>query len=96
MSNDIKTRLAKEILDLKWDAPTTDVMRGWNMALDTLVEYKLTNDIEKVIRCKDCIYHTEDNECANGRWDNWSNSEYGLYPEALDMDYCSYGERNDD
>lgn len=50
-------------------------------------------DVVEVVRCKDCIYHTEDNECANGRWDNWSNSDYGLYPEALEMDYCSYGVR---
>ena len=50
-------------------------------------------DIVKVVRCKDCIYHTEDDECTNGRWDNWSNSDYELYPEALEMDYCSYGVR---
>lgn len=53
-------------------------------------------DIVKVIRCKDCIYHTEDDECTNGRWNNWSNSYYDeLYPEALEMDYCSYGVRKD-
>lgn len=49
-------------------------------------------DVVEVVRCKDCIYHTEDDECANGRWDNWSNSDYkSPYPEALEMDYCSYG-----
>lgn len=53
-------------------------------------------DMVEVLRCKDCIYHTEDNVCANRRWDNWSNSDYeSPYPEMLDMDYCSYGVRKD-
>lgn len=51
-------------------------------------------DVIEIIRCKDCIYHTGDDECTNGRWNNWSNSYYDeLYPEALEMDYCSYGVR---
>lgn len=51
-------------------------------------------DVVEVVRCKDCIYHTEDDECTNGRWNNWSNNDYkSCYPEALDMDYCSYGIR---
>lgn len=53
-------------------------------------------DIVKVVRCKDCIYHTKDNECTNGHWKNWNNNDYyRFYPEALEMDYCSYGVRKD-
>lgn len=92
MSNDIKTRLAKEILDFKWTGPTTDVMRGWNLALDFLVKYKLTNDIEKVVRCYQCKYHTTDDECTHPHWDK---DELIICSKALDMDYCSYGEKKD-
>ena len=54
------------------------------------------NKVE-IVRCHDCIYHTEDDECTNGCWNNWSNSDYDeLYPEALEMDYCSYGRRKDE
>lgn len=58
------------------------------------IENAPTVDVVEVVRCKDCIYHTGDDECTHGRWDIWSdNSDYGLYPEAMEMDYCSYGER---
>ena len=89
MSNYIKTRLAKEILDFKWSVPTTDVMRGWNLALDSLVKYKLTNDIEKVVLCKDCKYWSPNTGlplCLATIIDSAFNK--GLA-------YCSYGERKD-
>lgn len=93
MSSDIKTRLAKEILDFKWPAPTTDVMRGWNLALDSLVKYKLTNDIEKVVRCKDCKYQEKgENEC-----EAWNLCGYRpwLHIPTEDDAFCSHGERKD-
>lgn len=59
-----------------------------------ILEHFPAADVAEVVRCKDCIYHTEDDECTNGRWDNWSNSnDCELYPEALEMDHCSYGVR---
>ena len=61
--------------------------------LSSSVALNIPTDFIEVVRCKDCIYHTENDECTNGRWDNWSNSDYELYPEALEMDYCSYGVR---
>lgn len=89
MSNDIKTRLAKEILDFKWPVPTTDVMRGWNLALDSLVEYKLTNDIEKVVRCKDCKHRY-----VSGYTTQYYVCDF-IDAELKDEGYCSYGERKD-
>lgn len=89
MSKDIKTRLAKEILDFKWPEPTTDVMRGWNLALDSLVEYKLTNDIEKVIRCKDCKHRY-----VGGYTTQYYVCDF-MDAELKDEGYCSYGERKD-
>ena len=93
MSNDIKTRLAKEILDFKWTGPTTDVMRGWNLALDFLVKYKLTNDIEKVVRCKDCKYGDTGTDEIGRRFYKCIGIHYG---GVSPTDYCSYGVRKDD
>ena len=84
MSKDIRTQLAKEILDFKWPVPTTDVMRGWNLALDSLVEYKLTNDIAKVVYCKNCKW----------KYDEGCIHMLGML-RPNDDDYCSYGERKD-
>lgn len=89
MSREVRTQLAKEILDFKWPDPTTDVMRGWNLALDSLVKYKLTNDIEKVVRCKDCK-HYKTMFCKMDIW----HKDITLY-RADENDFCSYGERKD-
>ena len=61
--------------------------------IDEILSEMSSVDVVEVVRCCDCIYHTGDDECTNGRWDNWTNSEYEIYPEALEMDYCSYGVR---
>lgn len=54
--------------------------------------YLSTVYVAEVVRCCECIYHTADNECTNGHWNNWSNSDYNEpYPEAFETDYCSYG-----
>ena len=92
MSNDIKTRLAKEILDFKWPVPTTDVMRGWNLALDSLVEYKLTNDIEKVVLCKDCKYWSPN----TGLPLCLATKELSTMLFNKGLAYCSCGVRKDD
>lgn len=75
------------------DRKTVQNVLNWYKNSHTEKTYNA--DVVEVVRCKNCIYHTEDDECTNGRWDNWSNSDYGLYPEALEMDYCSYGVRKD-
>lgn len=89
MSREVRTRLAKEILALKWPDPLVDATRGWNNALDVLVEVKLTDDIEKVVLCKDCK-HYKTMFCKMDIW----HKDITLY-RAKENDYCSYGERKD-
>jgi len=45
--------------------------RGWNDAIDAIVENEPTADVVEVIRCKDCTrqlicYHSDDYYCADG------------------------------
>ena len=39
--------------------------------------------------CRECKYHTSDDECTNPHWD----SVQDLSPKAMEYDFCSYGER---
>lgn len=79
-----------------WNRLISSCEENW-ASLDTIDEILSempAADVVEVVRCKDCIYHTGYGECGNGRWDNWNNNDYkSRYPEALDMDYCSYGVR---
>lgn len=93
-----KGKMAKKYIDANkfWNRLISVSENDW-VGFDTIDEIlseMASVDVVEVVRCKDCIYHTGDDECTNGRWDNWGdNSDYELYPEALEMDYCSYGER---
>lgn len=95
MSREVRTQLAKEILALKWPDPLVDATRGWNNALDVLVAVKLTDDIEKVVRCKDCAMYKKDKELAEANYCD-PNFYCGLLRTEMDEDgYCSYGKRKD-
>lgn len=54
------------------------------------VEDIVENMPEAIVRCKDCKFHTEDDECVNPHWDC---KESEVYPTAYEYDFCSYGER---
>lgn len=57
--------------------------RGWNDAIDAVVECAPTTDAVDVVRCNDCRFFKGDGlEC---RW--------GMY--AYEDDYCSNGERKE-
>jgi len=43
----------------------------------------------EIIFCKDCRWHTSDDECTHPHWD----ISQMLYPKAMEYDFCSYGER---
>jgi len=57
--------------------------RGWNDAIDAIIESEPSIDAVQVIRCKDCKYYKE-NTLVCGR--------YGLE----DDDYCSWAERREE
>lgn len=42
------------------------------------------------IKCHQCIYHTNDDECTHPHWQNDS-----MHPTAMEFDYCSYGKKKD-
>lgn len=48
---------------------------------------RLVKELQKIVRCKDCIYR----EKENGLY--WCRHEEGLVGDATDNDYCSHGER---
>lgn len=43
------------------------------------------------VKCHQCIYHTNDDECTHPHWQGDS-----MHPVAMESDYCSYGERKDE
>ena len=51
-----------------------------------------TIDAVSVVRCKDCKWHTSDDECISPKWDF---EERVVYPTTYSYDFCSYGERKD-
>lgn len=46
-----------------------------------------------IVRCKDCKFHTNDDECVNPHWDCEESVEY---PSVYEYDFCSYGEREEE
>ena len=47
-----------------------------------------TVDVVEVVRCKDCVWHNEENKCVNS---HCTKSYYGC--RVQDMHFCSFGER---
>ena len=50
------------------------------------------NEMAEVVWCKDCKWHTSDDECTHPYWDCEERIDY---PTAMWFDYCSHGERED-
>lgn len=48
-----------ELQELKWEYLETAWGRGWNSAIDAVVDYAPTVDAVKVVRCKDCKHWSE-------------------------------------
>ena len=57
--------------------------RGWNDAIDAIVENAETADVVEVVRCKDCVWHGE-KYCNN--LNVWG---------CKDEDFCSLGRRKE-
>ena len=49
-------------------------------------------DCRELVRCKDCKWHTGDNDCTNPQWDS---EDRIVYPCTKEIDYCSFGERKE-
>ena len=62
--------------------------RGWNDAIDAIVENAEAVDAVPVVRCKDCDRH-------NGNYCHHPNA-YGFSIFVHDDDFCSFGERRED
>ena len=45
-----------------------------------------------IVHCKDCKWHTSDDECTHPHWDCEERTDY---PIAMDFDYCKHGERKE-
>lgn len=66
--------------------------RGWNDAIDAIVENAETADVVEVVRCKDCKHKYYDGNqiiCQKLYWCDGNNFE----PSA--ENFCSYGERKE-
>lgn len=58
-------------------------------SLDHILDF-LEEDVEKVVRCKDCKYSYGNKYCTNDAWKDEGNTVH-IEPE----DFCSYGERKE-
>ena len=70
------------------DADAESYKRGWNDAIDSIIENEPTIELE-TIRCKDCKYSDTDNTL--GVMFCWRIS----YHEANEDGFCSWAERKD-
>ncbi len=73
--------------------------RGWNDAIDAIVENEPTADVVEVVRCKDCKHYRKNISCVGGLYiyngcSEWLNE--GNEIEVREDDYCSYGEMRED
>lgn len=62
---------------------------GWNDALDAVADSAPTVDAVPVVRCKDCKYIGQFDECPLKYYLQEHNG-------SRTMDYCSWGERRED
>ena len=51
---------------------------------------------DKVIRCKDCFYWTDEDFCNNPQWHDDDGKKIGTRPCTFPEDYCSYALPKDD
>ncbi len=68
--------------------------RGWNDAIDAIVENAETADVVEVIRCRECKHYQFANERAFGM--PVKRCEITGFEDVDDDDFCSRGERRDD
>lgn len=74
---------AKELEESKWADLDTAWGRGWNAAIDAILEAAPTVDAVPVVRCKDCVHNHGGEYCEN---DTYVKSD----------GYCHWGERRED
>ena len=65
-----------------------EVIAIWDDGIDGADLY----EVQKIVRCKDCKWHTSDDECIAPKWDF---EERVVYPTTYSDDFCSYGERKE-
>ena len=71
----------------KWEHLNTSWSRGWNSAVDAIIDLAETLDAVPVVRCKNCenwIQH-----------DGWAHC-YLDGRETTENDFCSWAERRED
>lgn len=73
------------------DVNAESYKRGWNDAIDAIVDCAPTIDSVHVVRCADCKYLNED--IAVGKWDG--SCRYWNTHSVLYSWFCSQGERKD-
>ena len=70
-----------------------DVAIGQLKELDIGLGQKKPNDLERVVRCKDCKYAEMSVSPITGLW----CTRFGINDMAMkDYDFCSYGERKEE
>lgn len=57
--------------------------RGWNDAIDAIIENEPSADVVEVVRCKDCLHY----------WDGRTQCDVHDGVNYNPDDYCSYAER---
>lgn len=82
---------ADKLKNAKFNDSSVPFKRGWNDAIDAIIECEPTIDAVEVVRCKDCKFGVYE----KGR------GIYHIRCEILeflfqDDDYCSYGERREE
>lgn len=63
--------------------------RGWNDSIDAIIESAPTADVAEIVRCKECIHHSN----ATKTMYVWCDCIDGLLPKDW---FCADGERRDD
>ena len=76
---------------------SSDINYGIELAIQTIKDEPIAEDVVKVVRCKDCKYFVDKQSenhqgiCMCGEKDTSYAADF--YPYA--DDFCSYGERKD-
>lgn len=73
----------KELEEAKWVDLDTAWGRGWNAAIDAILEAAPTVDAVVVVRCKDCRY------CDDTQWCEW------VTRYITSDGFCAWGERRE-
>ena len=70
--------------------------RGWNDAIDAVVECAPTTDAVDVVRCKDCVYYewlNNNEHYCDAIYRNLSGDDEGVDFEPPQDHFCAYGVR---